>query len=72
MKIEVKVITRSGRREIVDLGDGKYKVYLKKSPEANKANEELERFLSKEFGAATKILRGRRSRTKLLEVENGD
>jgi len=72
MKIEVRVVPNSGRQEVVQVAEREYKVFLKRSPENNKANEELLALLKKHFKCPVALVRGRTSRTKLIEVRRGD
>ena len=51
MRLKIKVTPNSGRQELVKLSDGEYKVFLKKSHEDNKANEELIKFLQTELNS---------------------
>lgn len=71
-KIKVKVMPKSGRQEIAKISDDEYKVHLKKSPEDNKANKELEKLLTKHFGVSATIKRGFTSKNKIVELNNGD
>ena len=71
MKIKVRVRPNSGRQEIQKLSEEEYKVFLKKSPEDNKANEELVKLLKKHFKQEVKIIKGHTSRDKVIEVNSG-
>ena len=68
MKLNIRAQPNSGRQEIKRISDKEYKVFLKKSPEDNKANEELVKLLSKEFKREVKILKGKTSKNKIVEV----
>ena len=69
MKINLKVQPKSGRQEIIRVDEDSYKVFLKKSPEDNKANEELTKLLKKYFNEKNvKIIKGLTSRNKIIEV----
>ncbi|MCR4285241.1 MAG: DUF167 domain-containing protein [archaeon] len=72
MKIRVIVVPNSGRQEILKISEKEYKVFLKRSPEKNKANDELVGLLKKEFKCPVAIIRGKTSKTKLVEIKNGD
>ena len=72
MKIEVNVRANSSREEIIDSGDGKYKVFLKKPAIENKANIELLKVMKKHFGKKVSILKGLNSKKKMLEIEDAD
>lgn len=69
--MRIKVVTRpnSGKLEIIKLGEGEYKAYLKSNPENNRANLELIKLIKKELGFSdVKIVSGKTSRKKLIEV----
>lgn len=71
MKIDIKVKVKSSRNEVVKNPDGTYTVFLASAPVEGKANEELIELLSEEFGvakSALKIVKGLRSRNKLVEI----
>jgi uncharacterized protein (TIGR00251 family) len=68
MIIKVKVYPSSGKEEIVKINEKEYKVYLKKPPEDNKANIELIKILKKYFLKNIRIIKGLRSRNKIIEV----
>ncbi|NLZ24472.1 DUF167 domain-containing protein [Candidatus Dojkabacteria bacterium] len=74
MIINVKVTTRS-RKSDVKVSDGVYLVSLKSLPFKNKANIELINTLSSYFNvskSSIKILRGLKSRHKLVEIKQDD
>ncbi len=69
MKIDIKVQPNSGRQEIQKSIDGKItKVFLKKPAEDNKANKELEKFLSKYLKKHVRIIKGFTSKRKTIEI----
>lgn len=70
MKIGVKVKPSSGKREIEKLSDSRYVIYLKSQQEKNKANIELLKLLKKHFKKSVKILRGKTSKNKIIEIED--
>jgi uncharacterized protein (TIGR00251 family) len=70
MKIEVKVQPNSGREEIKKISDSEYKIFLKKPAEKNKANIELLKLLKKHFKTEVKLLSGKTSKKKIVEVNN--
>jgi uncharacterized protein (TIGR00251 family) len=72
MIIKVKARPNSGRQEVQKISGEEYKVYLKKSPEDNKANEELLKLLKKHFQSEAKIIKGHASRNKIIEVKDVD
>ena len=67
MKVWVRVVPESKREEVKE-GDPLV-VYLKEPAEGGRANRELVKVLSDYFGARVRIVRGFRSRRKLVEVE---
>ena len=69
MRLNIKVSTNSGRQEIQQISKSEYKIFLKKSPEDNKANIELTKLLKKHFKKRVKILQGFTSKRKLVEIE---
>jgi len=63
-----------GKRVVEIIKDKEYDVWLKSAPENNKANVELIKLLSKSFkvpGGSVKIVRGKTSRKKVVEI-NGN
>ncbi len=71
-KIQVKVKPNSSQQKIVDFGEHRYLVYVKSTPENDKANIELINMLSKHLGVPPKSLHitfGRTSENKILEIK---
>ena len=68
MLIKVRVKTKSQERKIV-LEDNIYKVYVKSFPEKGKANQELIKILSKEFKKKATIIKGLKSRDKVISLD---
>ena len=69
MKIKVRVKPNSGKSGVVRGGE-KYLVFLKSSPEENKANIELVKLLSKYLKKKVEIKSGLKSKIKILEIED--
>lgn len=72
MIIYVKVKPNSSKQEIESFGGERYLVYLKSSPENDKANIELINLLSKEMGVPPKsftIKFGRTSDKKIIGIK---
>ena len=65
--IEVKVKTNCGRNNLV-VKEGKYFLELNAKPKNNEANVELIKFFSKKFKVKVKIIKGIRSRIKIIDV----
>ena len=68
MIIKIKAKPLSGRQEVEKVSEGEYKVYLKSEPKDNKANVEMIKLLKQYFGKQVRILRGRNSRNKVVEI----
>ncbi len=69
MIIKVKVKPGSNKQEIIKINDDEYKISLKKRAEDNKANIELIKLLKSYFNKNIKIIKGLRSRNKIIGVE---
>ncbi|MFH1452159.1 MAG: DUF167 domain-containing protein [archaeon] len=69
MKIEVKVKINSKEQKITKITEDKYIIKLKSKPTDNKANTELIKLLKKHFKRDIRILRGKTSRNKIIEVK---
>ncbi len=65
--LEVRVKTNCNKNKII-LKEGKYFLELNAKPKNNEANIELVKFISKEFKVRVRIIRGLRSRIKLIDV----
>ena len=70
MIINIKVKPSSGKQEIKELSNNQYTVNLKSPPEDNKANLELIKLLKKHFKKDIKIIKGKKSRNKIIEIKN--
>lgn len=68
MIVKIKVYPKSGREEISNISENAYKVYLKKPAEDGKANMEVIKSLKKYFKKNIKIIKGLKSRDKIIEV----
>lgn len=68
-KIIVHVKPNAPETKIISQGD-EWKVAVAAKPEDGEANRELIKFLERELKANIKILRGRTSRRKILEILN--
>ena len=70
MKINVRVIPRAKKPEIIELEDGSLKVKLISPAEGGRANKELISVLSKHFNLSKsqiQIISGEKSRNKVIE-----
>ena len=71
MKIKIRVQPNAKQNKIVE-ENGRYKVYLTAPPVEGKANQALIEFLSENFKvkrSKIKLLKGAKSRDKLVEIE---
>lgn len=76
--LRIKVIPKSNKNEIVETftdadGEETIKIRIKAAPEKGKANAELIKFLSKEWGvprAAIEIVSGKTERLKLIKLKD--
>lgn len=72
MKIKIKVHANSSREKIVKLENENYEVWLKTKALENKANLELVKILKKYFKKEIKIIRGLKSKNKVVEIDYKD
>lgn len=70
MIINLKVRPRAGRQEIKKISDKDYLIFLKSAPENNKANIELIKLLGKYFDKDVRIIKGKSSMRKTVEVKD--
>jgi len=68
MIIEVKVKPGAKKEEIDKVSENKYIIKLKEKPEDNKANLELLRLLKRHFGKEVKLIKGLKSKNKIVRV----
>lgn len=67
MLVNIKVKIKSGEQRVEKTSEG-LTVYLKSEPENNKANLELLKVLKKYFGKDIKIIKGKTSKNKTIQV----
>jgi len=72
MILNIKVKTSSGKQEIKEISNNQYTISLKSPPEDNKANLELVKLLKKHFKKDIKIIKGKKSKNKIIEVKNAN
>jgi len=68
MIIKVKVKPNSKKQGIKKINDV-FLISLKEKPEDNKANLELLKIFKKKFGKKARIVKGLKSKNKILELE---
>jgi hypothetical protein len=71
MRIYVKAIPKSSKKEITKISEGEYKVHLTAPPEKGKANEMLIKMLADYFNvskSAITIVGGKTTRIKIVDI----
>jgi len=68
MKLKIKLHPNSSQEKIVKSNENEFEVWIKEKPIEGKANSYLEKFLKKEFGVKVKIIKGLKSRNKVVEL----
>ena len=68
MRINIKVKPNSKKQHIEKISKGEYKICLTSPAKNNKANIELIKFLKKEGKKDIKIIKGKTSRRKIVEI----
>jgi uncharacterized protein (TIGR00251 family) len=74
-KLEVRLTPRASRDEIGDRREGVLQVRVKAPPVDGRANEALRKLIAKRVGvpkSRVTIVRGERSRRKLVAIEGAD
>jgi hypothetical protein len=66
--ITVKVKPNAPETKFISQGENEFTIAIAAPPEQNKANIELIKFLSRHFKAEIKILRGLKSKTKIVRL----
>ncbi len=67
MKKDIIVVLNSKKEQILD--EKPMRVKIKEKPENNKANIRIEKILSKYFGKKVRIVKGFKSKRKIVEIE---
>ena len=67
--MEVRVRVRARKTRITKEADGIVYLDVAATPEQNKANKEIERFLSKHTGKTARIISGFTSKRKIVKLE---
>jgi uncharacterized protein (TIGR00251 family) len=68
MKIQIKLHPNSSQEKIEKINEEEYEVWIKEKPIEGKANIYLEKYLKKHFGKQTKVIKGLKSRDKIVEI----
>ena len=72
MQLRIKVLPRSKKNEVIDLGENQLRVKLVSPPSAGRANKELIETLARYYGkrkSSIIIKKGRASRDKIVEID---
>ena len=69
MKLKIKLHPGNSREKIEKISDDSYEVWIKEKPINGKANYYLEKFLKKHFEKNVKIIKGLKSKNKVVEIE---
>jgi len=69
MIIEVRAKPGAKKEEIEQISGNKYVVCLRQKAEDNKANIELLKLLKKHFNCEVKLVKGLKSKNKLVELK---
>ncbi len=67
-RLEIKVIPKSSRNEVIEGGDGELIVRVRAVPERGKANRAVIKMLEEYFNADVQIVAGARSSRKVVEI----
>jgi uncharacterized protein len=71
MKIQVRVLPRSSKQEVIKSPEGNLRVYLRQSPVDGKANIALTKLLAEHMGiqkSRIRIVTGKSCRNKVIEI----
>jgi len=72
MELRVKVTPRAKSFAFELLPDGSLKVYAKQKPEMGRVNAEIVREMSSILGCNVRIVKGTKSRNKVIKVEGDE
>lgn len=68
MKLKIKSHPNSSREKIDKISDDKIEVWIKEKPIGGKANVALEKFLKKYFNKPVRVVKGFKSKNKVVEI----
>lgn len=68
MKLKIEVKPNSKKQEIEKISNQKYKIHLTSEPQKGKANVELLRLIKKHFKKQARIIKGLKSKNKVVEL----
>ena len=70
MKLKIKLHPGSSLEKIEKISEDEFEVWIKEKPIDGKANLALEKFLKKYFGKKVEVVKGLKSKNKIIEVGN--
>ena len=68
MRIKIRLHPNSSKEEVKKINEAEYAVWIKEKPIDGKANLFLIKFLKKYFKKEVKLVKGMKSRDKIVEV----
>jgi len=68
MKINIRLHPNSSQEKIEKISEQEYEVWIKEKPIDGKANAYLEKYLKKYFGKQVKVVKGLKSREKIIKI----
>lgn len=68
MKLKIKLHPNSSREKIEKINGDSLEVWIKEKPIDGKANVALEKFLKKYFNKPVKVVKGLKSKNKVVEI----
>lgn len=69
MRLKIKLHPGSSQDKIQKVSDDCYEIWIKEKPIEGKANIYLEKYLKKYFNKPVRIIKGLRSKNKVVELE---
>ena len=70
MKIKIRIHPNSSQEKVIKISEEEYEVWLNQPPFEGKANKSLEKLLKKYFGVGVKIIKGLKSKIKIVKLYN--
>lgn len=71
MRIYVRVIPRSSKNEVIEIGENEYKIKVTAPPVNGEANQMVIKILAKHFGiskSAVEIVGGKSAKIKMIDI----
>lgn len=73
MRIYAKVVARSSRNQVQEIGKNEYRIKVTAPPVGGEANEMVIKVLAKHFGVAkslVKIVGGKSAKVKIIDIDS--